>query len=141
MGFKVFFFFGYFVYLHFKCYSTLLVSPWKPPTLPPFPSLHEDALPSTHPLLRYCPIIPLLWDIKHSQNPGIPLLLIPDKAILCHLFSWSHGSLHVYSLVGGLVPGSSGGLGWLILLFHPWVCKPLHLLQFFLQLLHWGSSA
>jgi hypothetical protein len=24
---------------------------------------------------------------------------------------WSHGSLHVYSLVGGLVPGSSGGRG------------------------------
>ena len=32
------------------------------------------------------------------------------KAILCYICSWSHGSLHVYSLVGGLVPGSSGGL-------------------------------
>jgi hypothetical protein len=29
----------------------------------------------------------------------------------------SHGSIHVYSLVGGLVPGSSGRSGWLILLF------------------------
>ena len=36
---------------------------------------------------------------------------MPDKAILCYIFSWSHGSLHVYSLVGGLVLGSSGGGG------------------------------
>jgi hypothetical protein len=37
------------------------------------------------------------------------------KAILCYICNWSHGSLHVYSLVGGLVPGSSGGgglVGW-----------------------------
>ena len=34
-----------------------------------------------------------------------------DKAILCYICSWSHGSLHVYSLVGGLVSGSSGGTG------------------------------
>ena len=24
-----------------------------------------------------------------------------NKAILCHICSWSHGSLHVYSLIGG----------------------------------------
>ena len=30
---------------------------------------------------------------------------------------------HVYSLVGGLVPGSSGGTGWLILLFFLWVAN------------------
>jgi hypothetical protein len=34
------------------------------------------------------------------------------KAILCYIFGWSHGSLHVYSLVGGLVPGSCWGY-WL----------------------------
>jgi hypothetical protein len=32
-----------------------------------------------------------------------------DKAILCYICGWSHG----YSLVGGLVPGSSGGY-WLV---------------------------
>jgi hypothetical protein len=37
---------------------------------------------------------------------------MPDKAILCYIGGWSHGSLHVYSLAGGLVPGSSG---WLII--------------------------
>ena len=34
---------------------------------------------------------------------------MPDKAILCYICSWSHGSLNVYFLVGGLVPGSYGG--------------------------------
>jgi len=38
------------------------------------------------------------------------LLLTSDKATLCYICSWSHGSLHVYSLFGGLVPGSSGGV-------------------------------
>ena len=28
-----------------------------------------------------------------------------DKAMLCYICGWSHGSLHVYSLDGGLVPG------------------------------------
>jgi hypothetical protein len=38
------------------------------------------------------------------------------KAILCYICSWSHGSLQVYSLVGGLVPGNSGvgGEVWLV---------------------------
>ena len=51
---------------------------------------------------------------------------MPDKAILCYICSWSHGSLHVDSLGGGLVPGSSGGSGWLISLFFLWDCKPLN---------------
>jgi hypothetical protein len=38
--------------------------------------------------------------------------LISSKAIFCYICTWSHGSLHVYSLVGGLVPGSSGV--WLV---------------------------
>jgi hypothetical protein len=57
--------------------------------------------------------------------------LMPDKGILCYICRWSHGSLHVYFLVDGLVPGRSGGSGWLILLFLLWGCKPLQLLQSF----------
>jgi hypothetical protein len=59
-----------------------------------------------------------------------------NKAILCYICSWSHRSLHVYSLVDGLVPGSSGVTGWFIL-FLLWGCKLLQLLQLlqFLQLL------
>jgi hypothetical protein len=52
-----------------------------------------------------------------DQRPLLPMM--PDKAILCYICTWSH----VYS-VGGLVPGSSGGSGWLILLFFLWCYKP-----------------
>jgi hypothetical protein len=41
-------------------------------------------------------------------------------------------------LVGGLVPGSQRGSGWLILLLFPWGWKILHLFQNFL---HWGACA
>jgi hypothetical protein len=34
-----------------------------------------------------------------------------NKAILCYICGWSYGSFHVYSLVGGLVPVSSGVQG------------------------------
>jgi hypothetical protein len=55
--------------------------------------------------------------IDPSQDQG-PLPLMPDKAILFYISDWSHGSLHVYSLVGGLVPGSTLGSGWLLLFFN-----------------------
>jgi hypothetical protein len=83
----------------------------------PSPSASMRVLPHppTHPLPPHCPGISLHWGIQPSQDQGPLLPLIPDKAILCYLCSWSHGSLHVYSSVGGLVPGSCGrgGLvGW-----------------------------
>jgi hypothetical protein len=69
--------------------------------------------PPTHPLPSLCPDIPLYWGIKPSQDKGPPLSLMPDNDILCYFCSWSHGSLHVYTLVGGLVPGTSRGV-WLV---------------------------
>jgi hypothetical protein len=132
--FFFFFFLGNFLYLHFKYYP-LSRSPLKPP---PPASTRVFTCPSTP---RTCPGIALHWGIKLLQYQGPLLLLMLDKAILCYIYRWSHGSLHVYSLVGGLVPGSSGGSGWLILLFFLWGCKPLQLLQFFLWLLHWGPCA
>ena len=83
---------------------------------------------STHPLLPHCPGIPLYWGIEPSQDQGIILPLMLDKAIC----SWSNGSLHVSSLVGGLFRGSSEGIGWFILLFLLWCYKFLQLLQTFL---------
>ena len=51
--------------------------------------------------------IPPSWLPLHNPTPhSIPLM--SGKAILWYIYSWSHGSLHVYSLVGGLVSGSSG---------------------------------
>jgi hypothetical protein len=84
--------------------SPFLVSP---PYNPP-PSYPLSSCSLTHPLLLPCPGISLHGDIKPSQDQGPHLSLISDRAILCYICSWSHGSLHVYSLVGGLVPGSSG---------------------------------
>jgi hypothetical protein len=40
-----------------------------------------------------------------------------NKAVLCYICNWSNEFHHVYSLVGGLVSGRSGGTGWFILLF------------------------
>jgi len=96
------------MYLHFKCY--------------PFPPSHT---PSTLPLLLWgcspshlptptsMPCITLYSGNEHSQDQGIFLLLLLDNSILCYICDWSHGSLHVYSLVGGLVLGSSSGI-WLV---------------------------
>ena len=55
------------------------------------------------------------------------------KSILCYICGWSHESHHVYYLVGGLVPGSSGVTGWFILLFLLWSCQLLQLLVSFLS--------
>jgi len=72
----------------------------------------EDAPTPTHPLPLQHLGSPLHWGNECSQDQGL-LLLMPDNAILCYICGWSHGSLHVYSWVGGLVPGSSRGF-WLI---------------------------
>lgn len=61
-----------------------------------------------HPLSPHLSSNPLCWGIKPPQDKGPPLQLISDKVILCYICCWSRGSLHVYPLVGGLVPGSSG---------------------------------
>jgi hypothetical protein len=86
----------------------------------------------THPFMLLCPGIPLHWGIEPSLDQGTLLPLMSNKAILCYICSWSHGFLHVYSLVGGLVPGSSGDTGWFILLFLLRGCKLLQLLWSFL---------
>jgi hypothetical protein len=93
------------------------------------PYFYDGASTPSYSLLPQCPRIPQPWVIKPSQDQGAPLPLMPYKAILCYITSWSHGSSHVYSMIGGLVPGSFGRSGWLILLFFLWGCKPLQLLQ------------
>jgi hypothetical protein len=112
------------LYLHFKCYP-----------LSPFP-LQKSPIPSLLPLLlRMLPHLPthlgfpLHWGIESSQDQGPLLPLMSHKAILYYIWGWSHRSLYMYSFVGGLVPGSSGGYGWLTLLFSLWGCKPLQLLS------------
>jgi hypothetical protein len=127
-------FYWLFYLFTFQMLSPFLVSPLKTPyfTTPPPPlQFYEGDAPSTHPLPLHQPSIPLCWGMEPSQDQGSPLPLMPYKAILWDICGWSHGSLHVYSLVSSLVPGSSGESGWLILLFFLWGCKPLQLLQSF----------
>jgi hypothetical protein len=81
--------------------------------------------PPIHPLPSSLIVgIPLPWGIQPPQAQGSLLPLKSNKAILCHICSWSHRSLHVYSLVGGPVPGSSEESGQLTLLLPPWGCNP-----------------
>jgi hypothetical protein len=107
---------GYFMYLHFKFPSFLYGNPLSHPSSPCF---YEGAPTPTQPLPPHCPDIPLHWSIQSSQDQGPVLLLLQDNAIVCYKCSWNHWSLHVYSLVGCLVPGNSGGSGWLMLFFLP----------------------
>jgi hypothetical protein len=126
-----FFFIGYFIYSHYNVISF--------PSLPSTNSLFHPHFPASMRVLTHSPTHSHLtlafpytgasieppWD----QGPLLPLM--PDKAIPCYICNWSHVSLHVYSLVGGLVPGGSGVSGWLILWFFLWGRKPLQLLQSF----------
>ena len=67
------------------------------PSATPLPPASMRVLPHlpTHVCLRH-PSIPLCWGIKSSQDQeSSVLLMMSDKAILCYICSWSHGSLHV----------------------------------------------
>jgi hypothetical protein len=91
--------------------SPFPVSPLKTPNLIPLPFAFMRVLlyPLTSSWLTT--LSSLYIGASSLQQDTVPsLLLLSDKAILCYLCIWSHGSLHVYSLVGDLVPGSSGWL-------------------------------
>ena len=51
--------------------------------------------------------------------------MLSGKAILCYICIWSHGSLQVHSLVGGLDSGRTGWSG-LPMLFLQWVAISLY---------------
>ena len=120
------FFIGYFIYLHYKCYPHF----WFPLCKH---SIRSPLTPASMRVLTYSPTPtslpwhPLCWGIEPLQGQGPHLPLMPDKAIC----SWSNGSFHVYSLVGGLVPGSSGGSSRLICSSSYVVAHPFQLLQSF----------
>ena len=102
--------------LHFK-YFFLLGTPY--PSHIPLPLWGCYVIhPST-------PGIPLLQGNEHPQAQGPLLPLMSNKAIFCHICTQSHGSLHVYSLVGGPVPGSSWESGQLTLLLLHGAANPL----------------
>ena len=87
-----------FIYLYFKCYPLS----WFPLQNPTIPS-SSSCLP-THSLPLPCTGIALHWGIDPSQDLGPLLPLMCNKAILCCICSWSHGSLYVEVL--GVLVGS-----------------------------------
>ena len=97
------------------------VSPPETPysILPPPASIRVLFLHSS-----FCSLIHLHWGIDPSQDQGPFLPLMSNKSIHCYICSWGQGSIHMYSLVGSLVPGSSGVSGWLIFFFYLWVTNP-----------------
>jgi hypothetical protein len=122
MNFIVTFFWIFYLFT-FQILSPFPISPLESLYFIPFPLLLWGYSPA-HPPTPPCPGIPIHWGTEPSQDQGPLLPLMPDKAILCSICSWNHGPPHVYSLLGGLVPGSSRGTGWLILLFFLWGCRP-----------------
>ena len=116
--------------------------PVTPPTTPyltfalPTPlGLYEGARPPTHSLRSHHSSIPLCWGIQPPLEQGPPLPLLSGKVILCYICIWSHGSLPVYSVVGGLYSGRTGCSGQ-PMLFYQWGCDPALLLHSFCQLHH-----
>lgn len=80
---------GYYLYLHFNCYSiSWFPSPTQKPTIPsPLPLLLWGCSPSTHPLMPPHLSIPLHRIREHSHEQGPLLPLIPKKVSLCYLCS------------------------------------------------------
>jgi hypothetical protein len=103
----------YFIYLHFKCYPLSQLTTPQETSYPP-PTLLLWGCSHTHPLLSPRPYIPLHWSIKPSRASS-PVVAQQDHPLL-------HVRLEpcVYSLLGCLVPESSGGLiGWYCWSYYP----------------------
>jgi hypothetical protein len=115
---KLYFFIGY-----FSLFTVQILSPFQV-----FLSETFYKISPSPAFMRVLPHPPtLVFLLCHSLIPGhrIPsgprasLPTDPNKAILCHICSLSHGSLLVYSLVGSPDPRSSGVSGKLTLLLPP----------------------
>jgi hypothetical protein len=130
----LFFFYWIFSLFTFQMLSPFLVSPPETPCpiyLPPASMrvLPPTTQPPSHPPLPSLPGIPPTLGHRAITGPRTSSPVDAQQGNpLLHMWleSWVP---RVYSLVGGLVSGSSGGSGWLILLFFLWGCKPFQLLQ------------
>ena len=126
-------FIGYFLYLNFKSYPFSQFPPENHLSNPPPPvSMGVSPTLPTHSCL---PTLTFSYTGVSSlhRTKGLSSLFVQQGHPLLHMLlePWS---LHVYSLVGGLIPGTRGGgvSSWCLLLFFLWGCKPIQLLQSFL---------
>ena len=111
-SFSFFFSLGYFIYLHFHCYSPSEFSIHKPPiSFPslPSPCLYERALKPTHPLLPHHSCLPIL-----AFSYAGELILHRTKVLLFH---WCQTKQSFVSYEAGAMSLSMCTLGWW---FSPW---------------------
>ena len=104
---------SFFLFIRYFIYTSNVIpfSSFSPPPA----SMRVFPHPSTHSCLPALAFPYIGAFIEHSQDQR-PLLPTEGHPLL-HMWL----ELHVYSLVGGLVPAGSG---WLIVLFFLWGCKP-----------------
>lgn len=89
---------------HFLVIPTQTSHPKTSPSSLCFVSMRVLSHPST---LSCPPSLPMLGH-QNSTRPKASPPLMSDKVILCYIGIQRHGSLSVYSLVAGLVPGRTG---------------------------------
>ena len=77
--------------------SSFLGSPYSRPPNPASVRLFPD--PPIHSITPPHPEIPLHWSIETSEGQGSLLSLMPDTAILCYIWGWSHGPLPLWLVV------------------------------------------
>jgi hypothetical protein len=82
--------------------------PKTPISSPPPPSLRVFPHPPTHSRI---PALAFPYTAASSLHRSCPPIDVQQDHLLLYICSWIHGCLYVYSLVGVLVPGSSGGGG------------------------------
>jgi hypothetical protein len=87
-SFSFFFFIGYLIYLHFKCYPLSQFIPQKPPSHPPSSCFCDGVPPPTYPLLPPVPYTRAssLIDAQHS-HPLLHIWLEPWVSP-CVLLGW-----------------------------------------------------
>jgi hypothetical protein len=93
---------GYISLFTFQMFSPFQFSPSETPNPIPSPYSIRVCSPTHSPTPVFLP-----W---HFPTLGHLLPLMSNKVILCHIYGQHHRSLHVYSLVGGPVPGVKDSL-------------------------------
>jgi hypothetical protein len=91
------------------------------PISPPPASMRMLPHSPTHSLI---PVLAFSYTGASSLHRTKGLSLMPYKASLFYICNWNHGSIYVYSLVSGLVPGNYEGSDLFILLCSYRVANP-----------------
>jgi hypothetical protein len=139
----VFFLFDFYkLDISFICiskFSPFLAPPPKPSIQSPSPCFYEGVPPPTHPLPPLCPHIPYTGALSLHGTKDLCSHWCPTRPSSSTYTAGAMGpSLHVYSLVDGLVSGTSGGI---LLVDNVVLPMGLQTLSTPSVLFHWGLHA